>query len=175
MAFSRGCPFSITLPFSLEATGVGRPERRSRGAALLESLGLAAFAECYPGVLSAGMRQRVGIARALLADPQVLLMDEPFGALDAQTRRFCQQELLRHWDKSPKAVVFVTHDVDEAVLIADRVLVLSRRPGRIMADFAIPLPRPRTPADTECAEATTLKSSIWRLIEEEAGSSLTPQ
>lgn len=160
------------VAFCLEARGVDRSLRRARGTALLASLGLGAFAERYPGVLSAGMRQRVGIARALLADPQVLLMDEPFGALDAQTRRFCQKELLRHWDESPKAVVFVTHDVDEAVLLGDRVVVLSRRPGRVVADFVVPLPRPRSPSDIERPDVVDLKQKIWRLIEEEAGPGL---
>jgi NitT/TauT family transport system ATP-binding protein len=118
------------------------------------------------------MRQRAGIARALLADPLVLLMDEPFGALDAQTRRFLQQELLRHWEERRKAVVFITHDVDEAVLLADRLLVLSGRPGKVMADFAVPLPRPRTPADTQRPEAAALKKQVWAMVEEQARYSL---
>jgi NitT/TauT family transport system ATP-binding protein len=160
------------VAFHLEAMGVGRQERRSRGKELLSTLGLASFADLYPRVLSAGMRQRAGIARALLADPLVLLMDEPFGALDAQTRRFLQQELLRHWEERRKAVVFITHDVDEAVLLADRLLVLTGRPGKVMADFAVPLPRPRTPADTQRPEAAALKKQIWAMVEEQARFSL---
>jgi NitT/TauT family transport system ATP-binding protein len=160
------------VAFQLEAMGVGRRERRARGRELLSTLGLAAFADVYPRALSAGMRQRAGIARALLADPLVLLMDEPFGALDAQTRRFLQQELLRHWEARRQAVVFITHDVDEAVLLADRLLVLSARPGKILADLRVPLPRPRKPADTQRPEAAALKEQVWAMVEEQARFSL---
>src|SRR5262249_44497476 len=122
---------------------VGDTERR-RTRDLLKLVGLEGFEAYYPRQLSGGMRQRVNLARALAIDPEVLLMDEPFSSLDAQTREIMQTELLRIWDQGRKTVLFVTHQIDEAVFLSDRVLVLARRPGRIQENVAIDLPRPRT-------------------------------
>jgi len=118
---------------------------RARVAALVDLVGLAGFAGHYPHELSGGMQQRVNLARALAVEPEILLMDEPFAALDAQTREGMQSELLRIWDADRKTVVFITHQIDEAVYLADRVLVLQARPSRVRADIAIDLDRPREP------------------------------
>ena len=123
----------------------GRSDSEAIARTFLDMVGLARFAKRYPGELSGGMQQRVGIARALANHPSVLLMDEPFGALDAQTRVTMQENLLRIWGEFGITVLFVTHDIDEALFLADRVLVMSASPGRIIADLAVPLARPRQP------------------------------
>jgi NitT/TauT family transport system ATP-binding protein len=123
----------------------------------LDMVGLTRFADRYPAELSGGMQQRVGIARALANYPRVLLMDEPFGALDAQTRLMMQENLLKIWNEFKITVLFVTHDVDEAIFLADRVLVMSASPGRIIADLHVPLPRPRLPEMTAEPEFAELK------------------
>jgi NitT/TauT family transport system ATP-binding protein len=132
-------------------------------------VGLAGFEHRYPAELSGGMQQRVNLARALATDPEVLLMDEPFAALDAQTREFMQSELLKIWARAGKTVVFITHQIDEAVYLADRVIVMGTRPGRIKGEFTIPFERPRTLALKRDSEFLDLSDRIWRLIEEEAG------
>lgn len=131
------------VAFGLEMQGIGRDKRRWEARDFLGKVGLADFIHSYPHELSGGMRQRVAILRAFLANPQILLMDEPFGSLDSQTRLVMQEELLRIWKEHRKTVVYVTHDIEEAILLGDRVLVMSGRPGHIRQDIPIPLERPR--------------------------------
>ncbi len=129
--------------FSLKASGMGRAARLAKAREYLALVGLQGFGTRFPHELSGGMKQRVGIARALTTDPKLLLMDEPFGALDAQTRANLQQELLRIWSGRQATVLFVTHSIDEALILADRIVVFHPRPGRIRADVRVALPRPR--------------------------------
>ena len=130
------------VEFGLELAGMSERERRERARSMLAMVGLEGFERAFPHQLSGGMRQRVGLARAWCMDPQILLMDEPFGALDAQARELMQDELLRIWEQDRKTVVFVTHSIDEAIYLADRVLVMDARPGRIKEDLPVDLPRP---------------------------------
>ncbi|RZS85690.1 ABC transporter ATP-binding protein [Pigmentiphaga kullae] len=144
------------------ATMDGRTEQ------FIRMVGLAGFEERYPSELSGGMQQRVNLARALATDPDVLLMDEPFAALDAQTREFMQSELLNIWARSRKTVLFITHQIDEAVYLADRVVVMGTRPGRIKREFRVDFPRPRELSLKRGADFLRMSDGIWRLIEEEA-------
>jgi NitT/TauT family transport system ATP-binding protein len=139
---------------------------------LLSLVGLAGFEGYFPRQLSGGMRQRVNLARALAIDPKILLMDEPFSALDAQTREIMQSELQRIWEEGRKTVLFVTHQIDEAVFLADRVLVFARRPGRILEDVRIELPRPRTLSTKREPAFVALVDHIWRLIENDVRESV---
>ncbi len=131
------------IAFGLEMKGMKKEERYRIAGQYLDLVNLSQFRDSYPSELSGGMRQRVAVARALALDPAVLLMDEPFGALDAQTRNMLQKELLEIQDATKKMIVFITHSVDEAVFLSDRIIVLTPRPGRICRTFAINLPRPR--------------------------------
>jgi NitT/TauT family transport system ATP-binding protein len=131
-------------------------------------VGLTGFERHYPSELSGGMQQRVNLARALAADPVVLLMDEPFAALDAQTREFMQAELLKIWTKAKKTVVFITHQINEAIYLADRVVVLSARPGRVKDIFKVPFPRPRDLSLKRDPRFLELEDAVWKLIEEES-------
>jgi NitT/TauT family transport system ATP-binding protein len=144
------------VSFNLKARGVATAQRRQRADQLIDMVGLSAFADKFPHELSGGMRQRVGIARALSTDPKLMLMDEPFGALDAQTRLIMQQELLRVWHADPRTILFITHGIDEAVLLADRIVVMTPRPGRVRRVMPVDLPRPRdplSPAFNDCVQA----------------------
>ena len=140
------------VAFGLEMKGVGKEERRKTADHYIDMVGLSQFRNAYPFELSGGMRQRVAIARALANDPDVLLMDEPFGALDAQTRNRMQRELLSLWAGTKQTIIFVTHSVDEAVYLADRIVVLSQRPGTVREIIPIPWSRPRDRTSAEFAE-----------------------
>ena len=135
------------VEFGLEIDGVPREERRALAEQYLELVGLKGFENYYPHQISGGMQQRVGIARALSKKPEILLMDEPFGAVDAQTREQLQEELLKIWAQTETTVVFVTHSIDEAIYLSDRVVVMQARPGRIKEEVIIDLPRPRWEGD----------------------------
>jgi len=152
------------VAFPLMLRGVGKSERLDRAAAMLELVGLSHAGARYPSELSGGMKQRVSIARGLVQDPPVLLMDEPFAALDEQTRMTMGEELLRIWSKTSKTVVFVTHSLSEAVYLADEVLVMSAHPGRIIDRIEVELPRPRTYEMMASATFGELRERIWRQI-----------
>ncbi|MGI5348199.1 ABC transporter ATP-binding protein [Streptomyces sp. CA-250714] len=156
------------VEFGLEAAGVPRRERAARAAEFLSLVGLDGFADRHPHELSGGMRQRVAIARSLAYDPDVLLMDEPFGALDAQTRESLQDELLRIWQRTGKTVVFITHSIDEAVLLGRRVTVLTSRPGRVKESVPIDLGS-RTGADDprSSPEFAGYRHRVWELLHDE--------
>lgn len=154
------------VTFGLEMRRVGRAERDRRVAPLLERAGLARFAHNYPHELSIGMKQRAGLLRAFATDPEVLLMDEPFASLDAQTKLVLQDELLRMVGDVPRPVVYVTHDIDEAILLGDRIIVLTARPGRVQAEFHVAFSRPRTLALLATPAFADLKGLIWRHLEE---------
>jgi NitT/TauT family transport system ATP-binding protein len=154
--------------FGLEIMGKASAETTARAMSLIDLVGLKGFEHHYPRELSGGMRQRVNLARALAIDPQMLLMDEPFAALDALTRETMQQELLRIAAAANKTVVFITHQIDEAVLLADRVLVLSARPGRVMETIPIELPRPRSLATKRSQEFQGLVDRISNLVSAKA-------
>ena len=141
---------------------------QQRAEHFLKLVGLNGFEKHYPSELSGGMQQRVNLARALASDPTVLLMDEPFAALDAQTREFMQSELLKIWAKARKTVLFITHQINEAVYLADRVAVMSARPGRLKRVFDIPFGRPRTLALKRDPKFLEIEDAIWQLIEEES-------
>ena len=149
------------VEFNLKARGASAAERQARAHAMLEMTGLDAFATRYPHELSGGMRQRAGIARALTTNPRALLMDEPFGALDAQTRGQMQAELLAIWERQRTTILFVTHSIDEAITLADRILVFTPRPGRLSAELTLDLPRPRAPHSPEArAIAALLRTEL---------------
>jgi NitT/TauT family transport system ATP-binding protein len=148
--------------------GAPRAERHSRADAMLNLVGLTGFGARYPHELSGGMKQRVSIARGLVQDPPVLLMDEPFAALDEQTRMTMADELLRIWAATGKTVVFVTHSLTEAVYLADEVVVMSARPGRIVDQLQVPLPRPRTYDMLSGDTFGSLRDRIWRHIRKSA-------
>jgi NitT/TauT family transport system ATP-binding protein len=160
------------VEFGLELQGLSRSQRADRATDLLELVGLGGFADHYPHQMSGGMQQRIGLARALAIDPAVLLMDEPFSALDAQTREVLQKELLRIHGETRKTVLFVTHDLDEALYLSDRVVILAANPGRVKQIIDVPFERPRAEL-TELRglpEFQELRSQVWQLIRSTSGS-----
>jgi NitT/TauT family transport system ATP-binding protein len=153
------------IEFVLGLRGLSADARRSRALSLLGAVGLRDFADAYPHELSGGMQQRVGLARALAVEPAVLLMDEPFAALDAMTRETLRGELLRLWERRRMAVVFVTHDIDEAIILSQRIVVLRPRPGRMDAIVTVDLPQPRWRADPRGLPAfADLRRTLWDRI-----------
>ncbi|MBP2636230.1 MAG: cmpD 4 [Firmicutes bacterium] len=155
------------VAIGLEIRGVGRQEREQIAYEYLSLVGLKQFAKRRPHQLSGGMKQRVAIARALVYQPEILLMDEPFAALDAQTRELLQFELLRIWEADKKTIIFVTHSIDEAILMADRVAVMTARPGKIKEIIDISLPRPRTGEIRNSPEFIQIRQKAWNLIKDE--------
>ena len=156
---------SANIAVGLECAGIPKREHAARITALLEILGLSDFGRYYPRALSGGMRQRVALGRLLAYDPEIMLMDEPFGALDAQTKILMGYELLRLWTDHRKSVVFVTHDIEEAIGLSDRILVMTDRPGRIKSEYRVELPRPRDLRGVRKMPAFhQLSERIWRDI-----------
>jgi len=155
------------VAFGLEIRGLSRAKRYEIADRWLELLGISAFGKAYPYQLSGGMRQRVGIARAFAVDPEILLMDEPFAAVDAQTRLLLQEQLITLWERDAKTVAFVTHSIDEAILLGDRIVVMSARPGRIKEIVKVDLPRPRSLHVEGNPEFGRLKNYIWDLLRED--------
>jgi NitT/TauT family transport system ATP-binding protein len=154
--------------FGPKTQGQSAAEYRARAAQIIEQVGLKGFEASYPAELSGGMRQRVGIARVLIMQPQILLMDEPFGSLDAQTRSLMQELLLQVWERHQQTVLFVTHDIEEALLLADRVCVMTARPGRMKKSIDVRIPRPRAIEVTTSPEFNELRREVLALIREES-------
>ncbi len=149
------------IAFGLELRGVSKADRETTARELTRAVGLKGFEHHYPRQLSGGMQQRVGLARALAVDPENLLMDEPFGAVDEQTRRLLQEDLLALLERTRKTVIFVTHSMDEAVRLGDRVILMTPRPGRVHESISVPLPRPRPPHVDEYPQFVELKEYLW--------------
>jgi len=156
------------VEFGPSVAGEPAADRTDKAHHYIEQVGLTGFENAYPRQLSGGMMQRVALARALANDPKILLMDEPFGALDSQTRTLMQELLLRIWEESHKTVLFITHDIDEALLLGDRVYVMSARPGRIRQEIDVTIPRPRSVDALTTPEFVALKRGVMTLIREEA-------
>ncbi len=164
-------PWRTTLEnvaFGLEMQGRPKRERLDIARHYIELVGLSGFTHSYPHQLSGGMQQRVGIARALAVRPDILLMDEPFGALDLQTRDLLQDELLRIWQNDRKTVLFVTHSIEEAIYLADRIIVFSSPPARIQRDIRVPFPRPRNEELKTSTEFLAIRREIWGLLKHRA-------
>ena len=156
------------VEFGPSLKGVSRAERGRISADLMEQVGLKGFEDAYPEQLSGGMRQRAALARALANDPEILLMDEPFGALDSQTRQLMQELLLTVWARDRKTVLFITHDIDEAIFLADTVHVMTARPGRIKRSLSVDIPRPRDARTLTSPDFTACKREILALMRDEA-------
>ncbi len=163
------------VAFGLQMRGQGKAERYEVARQWLARVGLAKFETYYPAQLSGGMKQRVAIARALANDPEVLLMDEPLGALDAQTKTVLQGELMRIWEEHRKTVVYITHSIDEAVLLGDRVVIMTAHPGTNKTEFEVDLPRPRTIATTATPEFAAMTGHVWQALEDEVRKALEGQ
>ena len=158
--------------FGLEVQHRSKREAKERAQEFIQLVGLAGFEHLFPHELSGGMRQRANLARALTIDPDVLLMDEPFASLDAQTREIMQSELLRIWRSNRKTVLFVTHQIDEAVYLSDRVVVMTSRPGRVKSILEVDIPRPRDLSVKRTPRFLELVDEIWKMIEEEVKAAL---
>ncbi len=157
------------VEFGLVLQGVGAKERRSKAIEMIRLVGLEDFSEKYPAQMSGGMNQRLAIARALALDPDILLMDEPFGALDEQTRRLMGMELLRIQERTQKTIIFVTHSIQEAIQLSDRILLMSMRPSVIREEIRVPIARPRTIECLTSNEAKEIERRIWSVLMEEVG------
>jgi NitT/TauT family transport system ATP-binding protein len=156
------------VEFAMRVRGVPRDERRARTQEWLSKVGLQRFGNAYPYQLSGGMKQRVSIARAFANDPEILLMDEPFAALDQQTKLLLQDELIRIWIETRKTVIFVTHSIDEAVVLGDRIIVMTAHPGRVKAEVTVDLPRPRDPMEIRSdPRYVELTQDIWHELRDE--------
>ncbi|MBK3776120.1 ATP-binding cassette domain-containing protein [Azospirillum brasilense] len=155
------------VEFGLKAKGMAKKQRAEIARSLIDMVRLTGFEEKYPHQISGGMKQRAAIARALAPDPDILLMDEPFGALDAQTRVLLQEEIARISSEAGKTVIFVTHGIDEAVFLADRVVVMSPRPGRVREEVAVPLPRPRTAEMRSDPWFVSTVNDLWETLKPE--------
>lgn len=153
--------------FGLEMLGIPKENRLRQAQQFIDRFGLHDFSDNYPSDLSGGMRQRVAIARAFLANSQIMLMDEPFASLDAQTRWVLQEELIQIWEENKRMVIYVTHDIEEAILLADRILVMTGRPGKIREQLSVSLPRPRSRLGERNQAVEELKSKIWKMLENE--------
>src|SRR5690606_2650476 len=158
--------------FGLKVKGMSRGQRNEIAQRFIEMVGLKGFEDKFPNALSGGMKQRVSIARVLANDPDVILLDEPFAALDAMTRQVLQDELLRIYEQSRKTIVFITHSIDEALLLSTRMLIMSARPGRIVTDIRNDLPMPRNAEVQLSARYNELKSQIWETVQSEVMRSL---
>ncbi|WP_231134271.1 ABC transporter ATP-binding protein [Motilibacter deserti] len=164
------------VEFGLREQGVGRRERRELADHYLRLVGLEQFADALPKTLSGGMRQRCAIARAYAVNPSILLMDEPFGALDALTRVNLQEQLLQTWNEERRTVLFITHDVDEAVFLANRVVVMAARPGRVFDVIDVDLPYPRPEEARLSPEFAALRNRVWRAVHhQDGGPAVVPQ
>ncbi|MDF2679120.1 MAG: ABC-type nitrate/sulfonate/bicarbonate transport system, ATPase component [Brevibacillus sp.] len=162
------------ITFGLDLKGVPKKQQEEIANHYLELIGLKGFDKHYPIQLSGGMKQRVAIARALANDPQILLMDEPFGALDAQTRTIMQEILLKVWEESKKTILFITHDVEESIFLGDSIYVMTARPGRLKKNIKVPLPRPRDYQNKNSEEFLALKLELLDLIREESLKAVNP-
>jgi NitT/TauT family transport system ATP-binding protein len=156
------------------ATRLSKEEKADRVGYWLGRMGLTAFAKSYPAALSGGMRQRVSIARALAVDPEILLMDEPFASLDAQLRLLLQEELIKLWEQDRRTVVFITHSLDEAIFLGDRVVIMSARPGVLRAEVPIPFARPRSHELRGTPEFAELVERTWGVLRDEVMTELDP-
>jgi len=157
------------VAYGLEMAGVARKERLEQARGYLDLVGLGEFASYYPRELSGGMKQRVAIAQMLACNPKIFLMDEPFGALDALTREVLQHQLLQLWERDRRTVLFVTHSIDEAVLLSDRIVIMGRRPGHIKQILDVDLPRPRNPEQVRVIpEFTRLRNFVWASIRDDS-------
>lgn len=156
------------MAFGLRVRGIPRAERLRVADRYVAKVGLERFAHAYPYQLSGGMRQRVAIARAFAVDPEILLMDEPFASLDEQNRNLLHEELLRIWSETSKTVIFITHSIDEAVVLSDRVVVMTASPGRVKAEILVPFRRPRDPMEVRSdPRYGQLVAQVWELLRDE--------